>query len=253
MVTLVFSFLPLLSARAPDGGSPTTGRPVSVDVQKADDYYLGRQNVSNVDRGIELLREDLTRSPQDYESWWRLAKFGNYRARHASGPEKVKLLKQAVDAGKKAVALQPNSVEGHFWLGASYGLLAEESGLIEGLRLVDTIRHEMEIVEKVDPNYEESSGLRTLARVDYRAPFFKGGDKQKSIRLLEECDRRFPDNSLTLLYLADSYIAVGRRGEARDLLERIVKMCPDPQYGPELADNQTEAREALTKNFRTGK
>lgn len=243
--------LPAVRARAADGAS--TGRPASVQIQQADDYFLGRQNLSNVNLGVDLLRSAVAQSPQDYESWWRLAKFCNYWGRHTSGPQSVKLLKDAIEAGKKAVQLQPNRVEGHFWLGASYGLLAEESGLIEGLRLVDTIRHEMETVIKIDPDYEEASGLRTLARLDYRAPFFKGGDKQKSIQLLEECDHRFPDNSLTMLYLADSYIAVGRRAEARALLERILKLCPDPQYGPELADNQNEAREALTKNFRTGK
>lgn len=250
---LVLSGLGSVAVRASAADPATTGRPVSSDIQKADDYYLGRQNLSNVDQGIGVLRDYLARSPQDYESWWRLAKFNNYLARHASDLQKVKLLKEAIEAGKKAVALQPNRAEGHFWLGASYGLMAEESGLIEGLRLVDTIRHEMETVIKLDPDYEEGSGLRTLGRVDYRAPFFKGGDKQKSIRLLEECNRRYPDNSLTMLYLADSYLAVGRRAEARDLLERILKFCPDPQYGPELAENQSEAREALTRNFRTGK
>lgn len=253
LAALVFSGLGWRAVRASGANGPTTGRGVSLDIRKADDYFLGRQNLANVDQGINLLLEDLSKSPKDYESWWRLSKFCNYRARHSNGPEKVKLLKEAIEAGKKAVSLEPNRVEGHFWMGASYGLLAEESGLIEGLRLIDTIRHEMETVEKLDPNYEEGSGLRTLARVDFRAPFFKGGDKQKSIKLLEECDRRFPDNSLTMLYLADSYLAVGRRAEARDLLDRIVKMCPDPQYGPELADNQAEARDALSKNFRTGK
>lgn len=237
--------------RAADGA--TTGGPASVQIQKADDYFLGRQNLSNVNLGVDLLRSAVAQSPQDYESWWRLAKFYNYWARHASGPENVKLLEEAIEAGKRAVQLQPNRVEGHFWLGASYGLLAEDSGLIDGLRLVDTIRHEMETVIKIDPDYEEASGMRSLARLDYRAPFFKGGDKRKSIQLLEECERRFPDNSLTMLYLADSYIAVGRRAEARALLEKILQFCPDPQYGPELADNQNEARQALTKNFRTGK
>src|SRR5207249_3685029 len=38
-----------------------------------------------------------------------------------------------------------------FWLGANYGLIAEEGGLLDGLRLVDTIRREMETVLKLDP------------------------------------------------------------------------------------------------------
>ena len=132
-------------------------------------------------------------------------------------------------------------------------MIAEEGGLLDGLRLVDTIRREMETVLKLDPDYEEASGLRTLGRICYRAPFFKGGDKHRSVQLLEDCLRRFPENSLTMLYLADSYQAVGRRQEARQMLEKILQLCPDPEYGPELADNQAGAREALAKNFRAGK
>jgi tetratricopeptide (TPR) repeat protein len=231
----------------------TTGRgSISIEVRKADDYYLGRQNVDNVAQAVSLLRDQVARNPRDYESWWRLSKFYNYWGRHAPDGEKLKLLRAGVEAGKQAVALEPGRVEGHFWLGASYGLIAEEGGLLDGLRLVDTIRHEMETVEKLDPDYEDGSGLRTLGRICYRAPFFKGGDRRRSVQLLEECLRRYPDNSLTMLYLAESYLAVGRREDARQMFEKILQLCPNPEYGPELADNQAAAREVLAKKFRAG-
>jgi len=246
-----------LHAAAPSLGAAsdgTTGRAsISVQVRKADDYYLGRQDLANVSEGVSLLRDAVAANPRDYESWWRLSKFYNYWGRHAPDGEKVKLLRAGVEAGKKAVAVEPGRVEGHFWLGANYGLIAEEGGLLDGLRLIDTIRREMETVLKLDPDYEEASGLRTLGRICYRAPFFKGGDKHRSVQLLEDCLRRFPENSLTMLYLADSYQAVGRRQEARQMLEKILQLCPDPEYGPELADNQAGAREALAKDFRAGK
>ena len=237
---------------AAEGGTKTSA-PISAQVRRADDYYLGRQNLANLAKAVSLVRDAAGNNPQDYESWWRLSKFCNYWARHAAGAEKLKLFRAGIEAGKKAVALEPDRVEGHFWLGANYGLMAEEGGLIEGLRLIDTIRREMETVVKLDPDYEEGSGLRTLARICYRAPFFKGGDKRRSVQWLEESLRRYPTNSLTMLYLADSYLAVGRRAEAREMLEKILQLCPDPDYGPELADNQAEARQALARNFRTGK
>jgi len=71
--------------------------------------------------------------------------------------------------------------------------------------------------------------------------------------LLQECMKKYPDDSFTMLYLADSYLAVGRRADARELLRRILALCPDPEYGPELADNQAEARAALAKRFHIGK
>ena len=156
-------------------------------------------------------------------------------------------LRDAIEAGKKAVYLQPNRVEGHFWLGASYGLLAEESNLIEGFRLIDSIRTEMEKVVRLDASYEDGSGMRTLGRLYFRAPFFKGGDKQKSVEVLEECLKRWPHDSMAMVYLAESYESTGRREDTRRLLERVLQMCPDPDYGPEVADNQQAARDLLAR------
>ncbi len=215
----------------------------------ADDYYLGRHQVENVQKALTLLREGVAKNPREYEAWWRISEFNCYLARQASDAEEVKLLEQGIDAGKKAVAIAPNRVEGHFWLGANYGLLAEARGLLRGLLLVDAVRREMETVMRLDPDYEQGGGERILARLYYRAPFFKGGDKRRSIRMLEDSLKRYPENSLALLYLADSYWAVGRRAEARAMLEKMLKLCPDPLYGPEQEDNQAEARDKLANDF----
>jgi len=231
---------------------PTTGA-LSERVRQADDYYLGRQKPENVRRALGLLRDGVAENPSDYEAWWRLSRSACYLARHTPKPEKMRLLQEAVVAGKRAVALAPERVEGHFWLGAGYGLTAEERNFVRALLLVDTIRHEMETVVRLDPDYEQAAGERLLARLDYRAPFFKGGDKRRSLDRLETCLTRYPENSLTMLYLADTYLSFGLRDEAREQLENILALCPDPLYGPELAENQAEAREKLTKDFRSGK
>ena len=240
--SLFFGLSPLTS-------NPAGPIPLSL-VQQADDYYLGRANLENVRKGLALLHESVNKGAQNYEAWWRISKFACYLARHTAGDEKLKKLDEGIEAGKKAATLVPGRVEGHFWLGANYGLSAEARGFLRGLRLVDAIRAEMETVVRLDPDYEQAAGLRTLARVDYRAPFFKGGDKRRSIRLLEESLKRFPENSLTMLYLADSLMAVGRRDEARRNLENVLRLCPDPIYAPELVENQEEARARLAKRFR---
>jgi len=148
--------------------------------------------------------------------------------------------------------LTPQRVEGHFWLGASYALTAEARNFLRAWLLVDTISREMEAVVRLDPDYEQGAGLRNLARLDYRAPIFKGGDKRRSIEVLEGCLTRHPEDSLAMLYLADSYLALGLREEAREQLEKILQLCPDPNYAPELAAHQDEARVRLAKYFYAG-
>jgi tetratricopeptide (TPR) repeat protein len=238
---------PLILAAGARAAEPL--RPVSPLVVQADDYYLGRWRIENVVKGLALLREAVARNPQDYESWWRIAEFTSYLARHEDGPKEMSELEQGIEAGKKAAALAPNRPEGHYWLGADYGLYAREKNLIQGMRYVDRIRGQMQIVEKIDPNYNGCGAERILARVDYEAPFFKGGDKHQSVNLLEDCLKRDPKSSLTMLYLAESLLAVGRRDQARARLEDILKLCPDPIYGPEQEENKASARELLSKEF----
>jgi tetratricopeptide (TPR) repeat protein len=223
--------------------------PLSDRVREADDYYLDRQNADDLEKGLDLLRADVAHDPKDYEAWWRISKFIYYQARHATGSARQKLLDSGMEAGKKAVALEPNRAEGHYWLGAHYDLTAEARGFLRGLLWADSIRREMEIVNRLDPEYEEAGGLRTLARLDYRAPFFYGGDKRLSLKLLKDCLQRYPDNSSAMFYLADTLIAVGLRDEARQELNQILNLCPNPQYGAELAENQEEARARLARYF----
>ncbi len=239
----------LKSEPARSGMVTAAGKILSNPVYQADDYYLGRHNLANVYTGLRILQAVVAKDAGNYDAWWRISKFYNYLARFSKDGEQRLLLQQAVIAGEKAEALQPKRVEGHFWLGASYGLLAEKSNFLEGLRMVDKIRAEMEAAVKIDPNYEEAAALIALGRMDYRVPFFKGGDVQRSVQLLEESLRLSPDNSLAMLYLADSYRAIGRLNEARNLLERILNLCPDPGYYTELIQNQSEARKKLSQYF----
>jgi len=240
------------SRAAADPGTRTGSKANSLAT--ADGYYGGREKLANVDQGLQVLRQILAGNPNDYEAWWRISRSENYLGRKAPNDKAAGRAYQAgIDAGRRAVALERDRVEGHFWLGANYGLLAETDGWIKGLRLIDTVRDEMETVIRLNPDYEQAAGQRTLARLYYRAPFFKGGDKQRSIALLEDCLQRHPRDSFAMLYLADDYLAVGKRAEARELLDRVLGLAADPVYGPELSDNQAEARDRLREEFRTGK
>jgi len=238
------------------GGVPEPD-PNRTRIATADSLYQQRADLGKAQQGVQVLHDVIAEDGNNFDAWWRLARLENFIGRQQddrnSDKDAMRFFQSGVDAGRRAVSLQPNRVEGHFWLGANYGLLAEQQGWIKGLRLIDTVRAEMQAVIRLDPNYEQAAGQRTLARLYYRAPFFKGGDKQRSIQLLKDCLQRFPADSFSLLYLGDDYLAVGRRDEARQLFEKVLSLGPDPAHGPELAENQNEARRRLQQEFREGK
>lgn len=218
-------------------------------VNQAEAYFSERDDLDNVRHALTILNQAVASSPQDYGAWWRIAEYDCYLARHLPSKQARRAIKQGVGAGRRAEVLQPNRPEGHFWTGVNEGLLAEDSSLLRALALIDPVRDEMQTVMKLDPAYQQYGAERVLGRLYYRAPFFKGGDKQLSIRLLEDCLRRCPNNSLTMLYLAESYEAVGRHKDARCLFEKILSLAPDPGDGTDLAKDQAAARRDLQSNL----
>lgn len=218
-------------------------------VESAESYYQRRSSLDNVRKALAILEAATAKNPQSYDAWWRIAEYDCFLARHLPDNEEIPVLESGIAAGKKAEAIAPSRPEAHFWTGADEGLLAEERGLWGGLRLIDPVRIEMQTVMKLAPDYQQDGAERLLGRLYYEAPFFKGGDKKLSVKMLEHCLKLYPNNSLTMLYLADSYRALGRRGEAHRLLEQIMSLRPTPADAPELAENKADARWELRRYF----
>jgi hypothetical protein len=74
-----------------------------------------------------MWRAMLTADPRCFEAAWKLALADYWLGGHAPDPEQRTFFEQGIEAGRKAVAVQPNRPEGHFWIAANMGALAESS------------------------------------------------------------------------------------------------------------------------------
>jgi hypothetical protein len=54
-------------------------------------------------------------------------------------------------------------------------------------------------------------------------------------------------NAFLRFHLAEAYQAVGRTADARQQLNTILSMTPDPNYLPELKEAQMQARQLMDK------
>ena len=91
-------------------------------------------------------------------------------------------------AGETAVQLVPDRPEGHFWLAANMGTLADEGGLGQGLKLRGRIRKELQRTIAIDPTYEEGSAEAALGQWYAKVPGLFGGDhKQAEARSPRDC------------------------------------------------------------------
>ena len=215
-------------------------------ISQADQMYTQREDLARLQQGIVFLRQAAVADPDSYDAAWRLAKFNYYMATHNDGRERDQRLRDGIAAGKTAVQLQGDKPEGHFWLGANYGG-SLESETITGLASLEDVRGEMDTVLRINEGYQDGSAYMVLGLLDLKAPKIVGGDPQKAIAEMEKGLRFGGKNAFLRLHLAEAYQTVGRPADARQQLNTILSMTPDPRYLPELKEAQLQARQLLDK------
>jgi tetratricopeptide (TPR) repeat protein len=167
---------------------------------------------------------------------------------------KKQIFQQGIEHAKKAIELGPSKVEGHFWLGVCYGVYGEAKGVLKSLFLVKPIKEEMRRVLEIDPAYDKGGADRVLGRVYHEVPGIAGGSEKKSLEHLHKAVEYGPRVGLNLLYLADTYISLDQIEKARQTLEYILSMEPEPELIPETEEERVQARQRLEgKQFKKKK
>lgn len=216
---------------------------------QAEELYAGRADLARVDEALQLLLQAFDIDPGRYDVNWKLAKYSYYFAAH-TGDKAARnaAVRQGIAAGERAVKLQPDQPEGHFWLGANLGERARSQGALRALGTAGDIRREMETVLKLDESYQNGSALMVLGQIDLELPGFVGGDKKRAVQRLEQGLVYGKQNAFLRLRLAEAYLAVKNKEAARRQLDAILSMKPDPNYLPEYKEAASEARKLLSKS-----
>ena len=245
LVIVVFS-VSVSSCKSPSQiEAPANNKQSATDsVAKADQLYAQRENIQFLRQAIIELRQAQTADPGSYDAAWRLARFNYYLATHTDGDERDNAFRKGIAAGKTAIGLQGNRPEGHFWLGANYGGSLDHASIF-GLATVADVRKEMEAVLRLDEGYQDGSAHMVLGLLDLKIPKLLGGDRQKAVAELEKGLRFGETNAVLRLHLAEAYQAVGRSDDARQQLNAIINMTPDPNYLPEYKEATAAARRLL--------
>jgi tetratricopeptide (TPR) repeat protein len=200
-----------------------------------------------VRQAIVAVRQAQADDRANYDIAWRLAEFNYFLGSHSSdSSEKDKAFREGIEAGKLAVKLQDGKPEGHFWLGANYGGVAQIS-MLAGFSDVADIKREMETVIKLDEKYQDGSAYMVLGQVYLESPTLLGGDTQKAISYLEKGLRLGPDNVLLHLHLAEAYAQAHRDADARKQIDALLAMKPAPGYEAEYNDAVAGVRKLQEK------
>lgn len=210
-----------------------------------DALYAHRDDLASARKAAGIWEERLKANPKDYEAAWKLARARYWLGGHATESERKALLEQGIDAGRVAAALEPTKPEGHFWIAANMGQLAEDHGLRQGLKYRGDIKDELLTVLKIDPAFQQGSADRALGRWYFKVPGLFGGSKKKSEEHLRASLTYNPQSTASRYFLAETLIDQGRTADAHAELQRVIDAPLDPDWTPEDKEFKAKARELL--------
>jgi len=211
-----------------------------------DALYAQRENISAARQAEAIWAARLTKDPKDFESAWKLARTRYWLGGHADAQTRKAHLEGGIAAGRAAVAIAPARPEGHFWIAANMGALAESFGLRQGLKYRGDIKEALETVLKLDPGFQQGSADRALGRWYYKVPGMFGGSERKSEEHLRKSLTYNPNSSASLFFLAETLIELNRKDEARGTLQKLLEAPADPEWAPEDREFKEKGRKLLS-------
>ena len=214
--------------------------------QQGDDLYEQRGDLAKAKDALAKYQDALIAKEDAYGVYWRMARVEYWIGDHtADNDDKKQIFNMGIYHAKKAVTADPEKPEGHYWLGVNYGVYGEAKGVLKSLSLVNPIKEEMSKVLSLDPTFDDGGADRVLGRVYFELPGLFGGDNKKSLEHLLKSKELGPRVGLTRIYLADTYLALKDVQKAREELEFVIAMEPDPKLIPETAEEKKMAEEKL--------
>ena len=209
-----------------------------------DRLYANRTDLARARRAAELWTAALARNPKDYDAAWKLSRADYWLGGHVPEKERTAFLEDGVARGRTAMALAPNRPEGHFWMAANMGALAESSSRA-GLKYRGAIKDELEALLRLDPAFQQGSADRALGRWYAKVPRLLGGSTKSAEAHLRESLTYNPRSTASHFFLAELLAGDGRRQEARAELQQVLDAPHDPEWDPEDQEFKAKARSAL--------
>jgi tetratricopeptide (TPR) repeat protein len=210
--------------------------------------YRDRETLASATKAADIWNGRLQADPRDFESAWKLS-----RARYWLGTnglaekDRKAALEAGIAAARAAITANTNKPEGHFWLAANMGALAESFGLRQGIKYRGQIKDALLATLKIDPGFQQGSADRALGRWYFKVPGLFGGSNKRSEEHLRKSLAYNPHSVISLLFLGDTLEDMGRKDEARKAYQAAIDAPLDPEWAPEDRRFKEQAKAMLAR------
>jgi len=217
-------------------------------IAQADALYAEMKDMATAQEALNKYMAAALKADDKHEVYWKISRMHYYIGSHTeSNKDKKTIFSQGIYYAKKAVESKPDRPDGYYWLGVVDGVYGEARGVLKSLFLVDDIKEAMNKVIEIDRSYEDGGPDRVLGRVYFKLPGFAGGDKKKSLEHLLKSKEFGPNDPVTRIYLADTYLELKEVDKARAELEFVLNLPSNSRWISGVDEYKAQAQEMLKK------
>ena len=208
-------------------GQAWAGKAEEYKKQGEDLYWSRNQTPEKLQGAIAMYEKALAVQPDDYEALWQLARICQIFGQTLPPDEKemkIALWEKGLAYGKRAIQVNPDGKEGHFYAMSNLGSMVQIKGKLSGFWNLRKIRRGMDRTLELDPDFPPA----LVARAQYltQMPGIFGGDEKEAIRLYKRALSADPRYYIAYYYLAELYAKNGQYEQAIASLDKIIH-CPE--------------------------
>jgi tetratricopeptide (TPR) repeat protein len=218
------------------------------DVAKDPDrLYADRERVQSALDAASVWESRLTSNPKDFESAWKLARACYWLGGHVPDDARRVQYERGIEAGRQASVMHADRPEGYFWMAANMGAMAESFGLRAGITYRGPVKKALDTVLMLDRGFQQGSADRALGRWYLKVPRLFGGSKDKSVEHLKQSLTYDPTSAASHYFLAETYLEMDRKDEARQEIHKVIDGPIDPDWAPENREFKQKAKSLLDR------
>lgn len=219
---------------------------IQVPADDPEALYRDRENLASARKATDIWASRLQANPKDLESACKLAQARYWLGTNGlPAAERKAALEAGIAAARSAIAINANRSDGHFWLAANMGALAESFGLRQGIKYRGQIKDALMMTLKLDQGFLQGSADRALGRWYFKVPRLFGGSDRRSEEHLRKALTYNPNSVISHIFLAETLADMGRKEEARKEYQAAIDAPFDPDWMPEDRRFKETAKRAL--------
>ena len=213
---------------------------------EGDKFFNDRDNLDAISKSIQAYTKALQLDENNKEILVQLtiAYFwqGNDMLNDDSkAQDRMDAYQKGMDYAEKLCQLDPKSVEGNFWHATNNASRSREKGFFSSALALKDIKRRNSIVLENDKYYYRGGPQRLAARIIWGTPGFfrKRGEKlEDGAALLKDAISKFPNFTLSHLYLGDIYWEMGEKDLAEKSFNTLLSIPENAIKGLEAQNRQ---------------